>query len=203
MVLAAGALGRVHAAGLAARGRAAPRSYRPGRRPTGTAATTRQSFDARPRRSGCSPRSRARLPDRTTRRGGRGELPRAPIRPRRLDRVWSRVPEQAQRPLAAGVVPDTRRDRSMRCRHAGHLAQPEHRISHEMNDQLSQRDLEQPILERERLRGTLPRADAGERPRTVSTNCSEGSTAQTAAGPSRLTSSAVNAPGPHPTSSTR
>src|SRR5207253_570111 len=43
----------------------------------------------------------------------------------------------------------------------------------------------------------------GQRTRTAATKCSEGSTAQTASADNRLTSSAVSAPGPQPTSSTR
>ena len=43
----------------------------------------------------------------------------------------------------------------------------------------------------------------GCRPRTAATKGSDGSTATTESSPTRLTSSAVSAPGPHPTSTTR
>jgi len=72
-----------------------------------------------------------------------------------------RVPEQTQRPLAAGVIPDTSGNDSARSRHARHLAQPEHRIGHEMNDQLRQHGIEQTIPVRQLLGDTTLDLDPG------------------------------------------
>lgn len=47
-----------------------------------------------------------------------------------------RFPERAERPPAAGMIPDAGSDKALRAGHARHLRQPGDRVSHEVNDEL-------------------------------------------------------------------
>ena len=117
--------------------------------------------------------------------------------------VAGRPPEQRQRAAAASEVPDARRHRPARARHPAHLAQARDRIGHEVHHQLGQHHLERAVRERQLLRRGPPDVHArqplpdggGERRRRVD-RADQG-------GALRRTSSAVSAPGPQPTSSTR
>lgn len=62
-----------------------------------------------------------------------------------------RCPEEAERPLSASVVPHASCDDAVWLRHTGHLAQSDDGISHEVNDELRECSIEQPILERQFL----------------------------------------------------
>ncbi len=57
-----------------------------------------------------------------------------------------RCPEEAERPPPASVVPDASRYDAARLGHTRHFAQPHDGISHEVNDKLRQRSIEEPIL---------------------------------------------------------
>src|SRR5205807_10063990 len=65
-----------------------------------------------------------------------------------------RIPEQTQRALAAGVIPDTRGDRATRAGDPGHLAKPRDGVGHEMDDELRQRSVEHLIGKRQLLSGS-------------------------------------------------
>ena len=113
---------------------------------------------------------------------GRVELPRG-------------LPEQAERTLVAAVVPDARGDDAVPPRHAGHLGQSRDRVLHEVDDELREGGVELVVGERQVLRGGLQHLDARVARPGSRDEGSEGSTAATASGPSRATSSAVRAPG--------
>jgi hypothetical protein len=66
-----------------------------------------------------------------------------------------RDPEQAERPLAAGVIPNTRRHDTMLAGHARHLAQSRDRVCHEMNDELGQGGIERLLAKWQPLRRSL------------------------------------------------
>ena len=75
-----------------------------------------------------------------------------------------RVPEHAQRPLAAGVIPDARCEDSVRAGDPRHLSKARHRVAHEVDDELRQRGIEALVLERQLLRcraGHVHRGVAG------------------------------------------
>ncbi len=57
-----------------------------------------------------------------------------------------RCPEEAERTTSASVVPYASCYDAARLGHTRHLAQPHDGISHEVNDKLRQRSIEQPIL---------------------------------------------------------
>ena len=114
-----------------------------------------------------------------------------------------RMPERAERPVATGVIPHAGRDDTVTARDAAHLLQPADGVGHEVDDELGERRIEcrgprGQLLCRPRWMST-----PGLRTRAAATKLSDGSTAETASGPRRSTSSAVRAPGPQPTSSTR
>ena len=63
-----------------------------------------------------------------------------------------RLPEQAERPLAAGMIPHAGGPHTICARHARHLAQSRDRVCHEVNDELRQGSIEHVIPERQLLR---------------------------------------------------
>jgi hypothetical protein len=71
------------------------------------------------------------------------------------------LPKHAERPLAAGVIPNTRCDDTMLARHARHLAKPPDRLRHEVNDELCQRGVERLVSKRQVLRRSALHADPG------------------------------------------
>ena len=78
-----------------------------------------------------------------------------------------RLPEQAERPLAAGVVPNACRDDSVLAGHARHLAKSHDRVCHEVHDQLCQGGVERSIFKRQLLRRGALNAD----PRVALLSC--------------------------------
>ena len=72
-----------------------------------------------------------------------------------------RLPEHAERPPAAGVIPNTRCDDTMLVRHARHLAKPADRIRHEVNDELRQGGVERLVSKRQAFRRSALHADPG------------------------------------------
>ena len=70
------------------------------------------------------------------------------------------VPEDADRPTPAGVVPDARSHDAVLARDTCHLAEPADRVTHEVDDELRERRVERRVGEREALRGRLLHADA-------------------------------------------
>jgi hypothetical protein len=112
-------------------------------------------------------------------------------------------PERGQRPAVARVIPHAGRDRPARPGHPAHLPQALHRISHEMDDQLRQRGAERAVGERQLPGRRLPDVRSWQTFPRRGGNDADGSTALTDSAPTRLANSAVSAPGPHPTSSTR
>ena len=70
------------------------------------------------------------------------------------------VPEEAERSLATGVIPDARRQDAVLAGDAGHLAEPGDWIRHEVDDELGQSRVELAIAERELLGGREPNLDA-------------------------------------------
>ena len=72
-----------------------------------------------------------------------------------------RAPEQTERPLATGVIPDARGDDPVGPGDPAHLAKSLDRIGHEMHDQLCQRRVEGLILERKLLGGAEARMYRG------------------------------------------
>ena len=109
-----------------------------------------------------------------------------------------------QGPLAAAVIPHGRCDDAPIARDARHLAQPCHGIGHEVDDELRERGVELVVGERQLLgRRALDRDSRVAFPDGVDERLGwidgrDGFLAE----PMR-TSSAVSAPGPQPTSSTR
>ena len=104
---------------------------------------------------------------------------------------------------ALRVIPYAGGDGATRDGHALHLRQPGDRVGHEVHDELRERRAEDRVVEGEPLGGRAPTSTPGKRSRAAATNASDGSTAATSCVPSRRMSSAVSAPGPQPTSSTR
>ena len=142
-------------------------------------------------------------PARTARPGRLHGARPGPTRRRRPDRARAPRAERGQRPAAARVVPHARRDHPAGPGHPAHLPQPPHRIGHEMNDQLRQRGIEGAVGERQPLgRGKpdiypgqpLPHRGGERRGRFHRADRARAA---------RLTSTAVSAPGPQPTSSSR
>ena len=72
-----------------------------------------------------------------------------------------RSPERADRPPAAGMIPDAGRDDPLPPRHAGHLAQARDRICHEVNDELGEGRVEGPVGKRQLFRRCASHVDAG------------------------------------------
>ena len=70
------------------------------------------------------------------------------------------VPEEAERSLATGVIPDARRQDAVLAGDAGHFAEPGDWIRHEVDDELGQSRVELAIAERELLGGREPNLDA-------------------------------------------
>ena len=75
---------------------------------------------------------------------------------------WAADQTSDKRRAAAGVVPDTGRDDPARPGHPAHVAQPGHRIGHEVHDQLGQCGVEGPVVVREGLGRALPDVQLGE-----------------------------------------
>jgi hypothetical protein len=75
--------------------------------------------------------------------------------------VERRLPKHAERPLAAGVIPNTRRDDAVLARDARHLAKSPDRLRHEVNDELCQGGVERPVPKRQALRRSALHADPG------------------------------------------
>ena len=100
------------------------------------------------------------------------------------------------------MVPDARRHDTALARHASHLPQARDGVGHEVHDELSKGRVECAVVEGQLLGCGPLDVDPGAA-LAAATNGSEGSTADTASAPSRVTSSVVSAPGPEPTSSTR
>ncbi len=72
-----------------------------------------------------------------------------------------RLPKQAERPLAASVIPNAGRHDTVLTHHARHFAKPPDGICHEVNDELCQRRVERLISKRELLRRGASHADPG------------------------------------------
>lgn len=64
-------------------------------------------------------------------------------------KLMRRLPKHAERPLAAGVIPNTRCDDTMLARHARHLLKSPDRLRHEVNDELCQGGVESLIAKRQ------------------------------------------------------
>ena len=71
------------------------------------------------------------------------------------------LPEDTERALVAGVIPDAGRDDAARPGDARHLGQPGDRIGHEMDDELGERRVERRVRERQLLGGRPADVDAG------------------------------------------
>src|SRR5439155_8734482 len=71
------------------------------------------------------------------------------------------LPKHSERPLAAGVIPNTRCDDAVLARHARHLAKSHDRVRHEMNDELCQGGVERLVSKRQLLRRSALHADPG------------------------------------------
>ena len=72
-----------------------------------------------------------------------------------------RLPEEAQRALPAGVIPDAGRHHATPMRDAGHLGEPGKGVGHEMHRELGEDGVEHPIRERQLLRGCEADVNAG------------------------------------------
>ena len=107
-----------------------------------------------------------------------------------------RVPEEAEWSFAAGMIPDAGGHDSFLAGHPDHFAQTRDGVTHEVNDELREAGIEDLVLERDPFGRGSSHVDRGITGVAAATNVSEGSMAPTAVGPRRLTSSAVNAPGP-------
>ena len=185
----------------APRRRARRRTRRRARRRACTAPTRPRSSRARDTSSARSPPPRAlAIPNSSV---------RWPSRPRGrlVDRLWIErtggLPEGAQRAFPARVIPHARGDDAAGPDDARHLVEARHGIGHEVDDELGERGVECPVLERQVLRGRLPDLGAGV---SLPHRVHEGVgwiDRRDRSGPTRATSSAVSAPGPHPTSTTR
>jgi len=82
-----------------------------------------------------------------------------------------RLPKQAERSLAASVIPNACRYDTVLARHARHLAKSYDGLCHEVNDQLCQGGVERPVFKRQLLRRSALHAD----PRVaLSSCCNEG-----------------------------
>ena len=102
----------------------------------------------------------SRSPTDGTAARARPDARRAPTRPRRSGRGPGRVPQQAQRPLAATVIPDARGDCAARSCHPRHLPHALGRIGHEVHDELREGSVERVIRERQLLRRAETHVDA-------------------------------------------
>jgi len=71
-------------------------------------------------------------------------------------------PEERERAAVSAVVPDAGGDRPGGAGHPRHLAQPGHRVGHEVHDQLGQRAVEAGVVVGEVLGGREPDVDLGE-----------------------------------------
>src|SRR3954449_70426 len=118
----------------------------------------------------------------------------------RIERLGS-IPERTDR-AAVGEVPHACGDDAAVPRPPRHLAEACDRIVHDVDHELGERRIEAASFERQILSARMTWTP-GWRPRRAATNSSDGSTAVTRSGPALRASSAVSAPGPHPTSRTR
>src|SRR5438552_10011390 len=64
-----------------------------------------------------------------------------------------RAPEERERRLLAGVIPDARGDDAAGARYTSHLAETADRIRHEVNDQLGEGGIEGRVRKRQLLGG--------------------------------------------------
>ena len=112
-------------------------------------------------------------------------------------------PEPTERALTAAVIPDARGHDTASPGHARHLRQSRDRIRHEMDDELREGRVERPVREWQVLRGRTQDLDAGVALPSRSDERLGGIDGGHGHAPRRLTSSAVRAPGPQPTSSAR
>jgi hypothetical protein len=71
------------------------------------------------------------------------------------------LPERAERPLAAGVIPNARGYDTKVARRARHLAKSRDGVCHEVNDELCQSGVEGLIFKRQLLRRSASHGDAG------------------------------------------
>ena len=72
-----------------------------------------------------------------------------------------RVPQGAQRPLAAAVIPHAGDNSAARTGHACHLPHTRRRVAHELDDELREGRVERVVRKRQLLRGAQPDVDAG------------------------------------------
>ena len=72
-----------------------------------------------------------------------------------------RVPEEAEWSFAAGMIPDACGHDSFLAGYPGHLAQARDRVLHEVNDELRERGIEDPVLERELFGGRSSHVNRG------------------------------------------
>jgi hypothetical protein len=71
------------------------------------------------------------------------------------------LPEQAEWPLAATVIPNARCHDTTLARHARHLTKSHDGVCHEVNDELCQGGVERMISKRQLLRRSASHADPG------------------------------------------
>ena len=71
------------------------------------------------------------------------------------------LPEEAQRTLPAGVIPDAGGHHAAPARDARHLGEPGEGVGHEMHRELGEDGVEHPIRERQLLRGREADVNAG------------------------------------------
>lgn len=72
-----------------------------------------------------------------------------------------RLPEQSERPAAAGVIPNACGHDTTRARYSRHLAKPGYRVGHKVNNELSESCIKCLILKRQLLGTATARVDAG------------------------------------------
>jgi hypothetical protein len=72
-----------------------------------------------------------------------------------------RLPEQAERPLAASVIPNARCHDTMLTRSARHLTKSHDGVCHKVNDELCQGGVKGLISKRQLLRTSASHADPG------------------------------------------
>ncbi len=72
-----------------------------------------------------------------------------------------RVPEEAEWSFTAGMIPDACGHDSFSSGHPGHFAQSRDGVIHEVNDELRERGIEDPVLEREVFGGRLSHVNRG------------------------------------------
>ena len=76
-------------------------------------------------------------------------------------KLAGRLPKQAERPLAAAVIPYARCHDTMLARHTRHLAKSQDGVCHEVHDELCQGGIERLISKRQLLRRRASHVDPG------------------------------------------